>query len=120
MSIVLKSKQRVQNADAINGNDAYVVATIGYYDAFKHSGSIVYSTEVIPLIGENYLTEDGVDYFQFTQAEVDGIFALVNLGITAGATYHDANHAILTAMFLHKVGIDGRYDLVEADWEAVV
>ena len=120
MSIILKSKQQVTNADAINSKDAHVVAAIRTYDSFQHSGSIVYSTETISEAGDVRLVEDGVEYFILTESEVNSIFAQVGLGITAGATYHDANYAILTAMFLHKVGADGRYGLVEDDWEAVV
>lgn len=124
-AIILKTKNKVTNLDAMKGNDAYAYAYLLDFDILNYKYTVVYKAEV------EITDEDGntiVDYQTVPKgrkggsidpAEIQTLFDLTGSDIAQGENFDTEMRAIITTAFIYKVGQDAHFGLDSNDWEVV-
>lgn len=122
-AIILKSKIKINNLDALNNKDCYAIIELRKFDALSYTGLAVYKKVIEEEDDDGNIIENLVidikDPIAFKKEEVDYLFSQINLSIPAGGEYDNPNRAIIASAFKYKIANNGAYGLSAQDWEII-
>lgn len=119
-AIIYKSKEKVPNLDAIEGQDAYVEAQLKRFDILDYSYQINY-VALLERTDEdnNPITQAKiikVSYGRFSPAEIQALFDATGKDIAVGENFDTEMRDIIATALVYKIVQDGRFGLTANDW----